>query len=245
MGMHPPLHGVDVGDRREVEIFAPDEGRELAQELLAGFDVAGNDTRLDQGGALPVLAEALVIGKACVGRERDLRCARVGAKAQIGAEHIAVAGMLLEETHEFARQSHEEVRRLDIRPRAQLFQRHRLHRLLRRGPGRARAGYRAVGLLRATDARARSSSAGAYRRRLCVPHRFAPGPDPGATQIALPTDAGLTYYESFGQNWERAALIKARVIAGDIEAGEEFLRHSHPSSGVNISTSRRSPTSTR
>ena len=48
-------------------------------------------------------------------------------------------------------------------------------------------------------------------------------PDPGATQIALSVEAGLTYYESFGQNWERAALIKARVAAGDREAGEQFL----------------------
>jgi glutamate-ammonia-ligase adenylyltransferase len=53
-------------------------------------------------------------------------------------------------------------------------------------------------------------------------------PDPGATQIALSVEAGLTYYESFGQNWERAALIKARVVAGDIEAGEEFLRQLAP-----------------
>ncbi len=53
-------------------------------------------------------------------------------------------------------------------------------------------------------------------------------PDPGATQIALSTDAGLTYYESFGQNWERAALIKARIAAGDNEAGEEFLRQLSP-----------------
>ena len=53
-------------------------------------------------------------------------------------------------------------------------------------------------------------------------------PDPGATQVALSTDAALTYYESFGQNWERAALIKARVIAGDIAAGEEFLRQLAP-----------------
>ena len=30
-------------------------------------------------------------------------------------------------------------------------------------------------------------------------------------QLWRSTDAGLTYYESFGQNWERAALIKARV----------------------------------
>ncbi len=53
-------------------------------------------------------------------------------------------------------------------------------------------------------------------------------PDPGATQIALSTEAGLTYYESFGQNWERAALIKARVAAGDGEAGDEFLRQLSP-----------------
>jgi glutamate-ammonia-ligase adenylyltransferase len=53
-------------------------------------------------------------------------------------------------------------------------------------------------------------------------------PDPGATQIALSVEAGLTYYESFGQNWERAALIKARVVAGDMEAGEEFLRQLSP-----------------
>ena len=53
-------------------------------------------------------------------------------------------------------------------------------------------------------------------------------PDPGATQIALSTDAGLAYYESFGQNWERAALIKARIAAGDAEAGEEFLRQLSP-----------------
>jgi [glutamine synthetase] adenylyltransferase / [glutamine synthetase]-adenylyl-L-tyrosine phosphorylase len=53
-------------------------------------------------------------------------------------------------------------------------------------------------------------------------------PDPGATQIALSVEAGLTYYESFGQNWERAALIKARVVAGDVEAGEDFLRQLSP-----------------
>jgi len=53
-------------------------------------------------------------------------------------------------------------------------------------------------------------------------------PDPGATQIALSTDAGLTYYESFGQNWERAALIKARIVAGDIALGEEFLEQLSP-----------------
>ncbi len=32
------------------------------------------------------------------------------------------------------------------------------------------------------------------------------------------------YYESWGQTWERAAMIKARPVAGDIAVGEEFLR---------------------
>ena len=53
-------------------------------------------------------------------------------------------------------------------------------------------------------------------------------PDAGATQIALSTDAAALYYESFGQNWERAALIKARAVAGDIEAGEDFIAELAP-----------------
>ncbi|XSG81188.1 MAG: bifunctional [glutamine synthetase] adenylyltransferase/[glutamine synthetase]-adenylyl-L-tyrosine phosphorylase [Methyloligella sp. ZOD6] len=53
-------------------------------------------------------------------------------------------------------------------------------------------------------------------------------PDPGATQIALSAEAALNYYESLGQNWERAALIKARIIAGDFEAGADFLRQISP-----------------
>ncbi len=53
-------------------------------------------------------------------------------------------------------------------------------------------------------------------------------PDPGATPIAMSVDAALQYYESMGQNWERAALIKARPIAGDIAAGEAFLKEIRP-----------------
>lgn len=53
-------------------------------------------------------------------------------------------------------------------------------------------------------------------------------PDPGATQIALSTEAGLIYYEGFGQNWERAALIKARVVAGDEKLGYYFLEQLSP-----------------
>lgn len=48
-------------------------------------------------------------------------------------------------------------------------------------------------------------------------------PDPSSTPPAVPTPAALDYYESVGQNWERAAFIKARACAGDLEAAEAFL----------------------
>jgi glutamate-ammonia-ligase adenylyltransferase len=53
-------------------------------------------------------------------------------------------------------------------------------------------------------------------------------PDPSSTQVAISTDAALNYYESRGQNWERAALIKARACAGDLAAGEALLRDLAP-----------------
>ncbi|MDO8423129.1 MAG: bifunctional [glutamine synthetase] adenylyltransferase/[glutamine synthetase]-adenylyl-L-tyrosine phosphorylase [Parvibaculum sp.] len=49
-------------------------------------------------------------------------------------------------------------------------------------------------------------------------------PDPGGTPIAVSLPAAENYYESRGQNWERAAFIKARAVAGDFEAGERFLK---------------------
>ncbi len=48
-------------------------------------------------------------------------------------------------------------------------------------------------------------------------------PDPGGTQVAVSLPAAEQYYESRGQNWERAAFIKARIAAGDREAGQRFL----------------------
>ena len=53
-------------------------------------------------------------------------------------------------------------------------------------------------------------------------------PDPGSTPLALSTDAALAYYESRGQNWERAAWIKARPCAGDKAAGAAFLEELAP-----------------
>ncbi|WP_416368161.1 glutamine-synthetase adenylyltransferase [Tritonibacter mobilis] len=49
-------------------------------------------------------------------------------------------------------------------------------------------------------------------------------PDPSVTPVALAMAAAEHYYESLGRTWERAAYIKARACAGDIAAGEAFLK---------------------
>jgi glutamate-ammonia-ligase adenylyltransferase len=53
-------------------------------------------------------------------------------------------------------------------------------------------------------------------------------PDPAATPLAVSLPAAITYYESMGQNWERAAMVKARPVAGDRALGEHFLREIRP-----------------
>jgi glutamate-ammonia-ligase adenylyltransferase len=53
-------------------------------------------------------------------------------------------------------------------------------------------------------------------------------PDPGAMPLAISVNAALTYYESMGQNWERAAMIKARPAAGDLDMGARFVIELRP-----------------
>lgn len=53
-------------------------------------------------------------------------------------------------------------------------------------------------------------------------------PDPSSTPPAITLGAAISYYETVGQNWERAAMIKARIIAGDDEVGERFLSAIQP-----------------
>ncbi|MGE5475506.1 MAG: bifunctional [glutamine synthetase] adenylyltransferase/[glutamine synthetase]-adenylyl-L-tyrosine phosphorylase [Bacteroidales bacterium] len=53
-------------------------------------------------------------------------------------------------------------------------------------------------------------------------------PDPGSTPVAISLVAAETYYEGFGQNWERAAMIKARQVAGDHQTGDAFLKFLRP-----------------
>jgi glutamate-ammonia-ligase adenylyltransferase len=53
-------------------------------------------------------------------------------------------------------------------------------------------------------------------------------PDPGSTAVAVALPSAFTYYETVGQNWERAAFIKARPVAGDLALGTRFLEELTP-----------------
>ena len=53
-------------------------------------------------------------------------------------------------------------------------------------------------------------------------------PDPGATAVSIQREAAIGYYESIARTWERAAFIRARPVAGDIEMGSAFLADLQP-----------------
>ena len=46
--------------------------------------------------------------------------------------------------------------------------------------------------------------------------------------LAIPIEAALTHYESLALAWERAAFIRARACAGDMAAGEAFMKAIRP-----------------
>ena len=49
-------------------------------------------------------------------------------------------------------------------------------------------------------------------------------PDPGSTPLAVSFTAAEIYYGSLGQNWERAAMIKSRPLAGDNITANDFQK---------------------
>ncbi|HRP12125.1 MAG TPA: glutamine-synthetase adenylyltransferase, partial [Terricaulis sp.] len=53
-------------------------------------------------------------------------------------------------------------------------------------------------------------------------------PDPGSTPVAVSIASAEHYYQNLGQNWERAAFIKARAAAGDRACGRAFLADLEP-----------------
>jgi len=53
-------------------------------------------------------------------------------------------------------------------------------------------------------------------------------PDASVTPVCLSMETAELYYESVGRTWERAAYIKAKACAGDVEAGQRFLKTLQP-----------------
>ncbi len=53
-------------------------------------------------------------------------------------------------------------------------------------------------------------------------------PSPSVTPVCISDTAAMRYYETEGRTWERAAFIKARSCAGDVAAGERFLKNLTP-----------------
>ncbi len=48
-------------------------------------------------------------------------------------------------------------------------------------------------------------------------------PEGGSGPLAMSVAAAERYYESFGRTWERAALLRARPVAGDLSVGQTLL----------------------
>jgi len=53
-------------------------------------------------------------------------------------------------------------------------------------------------------------------------------PEGNSGEMANSIAAGETYYESWGQSWERSAMLKARPVAGSKELGEQLLQRLQP-----------------
>src|SRR5438105_1978557 len=53
-------------------------------------------------------------------------------------------------------------------------------------------------------------------------------PEGGSGPITNSIAAAVGYYETFGVGWERAALVRARPVAGDLDVGERLLRELAP-----------------
>ncbi|MGL4406392.1 MAG: hypothetical protein ACRCT6_11565, partial [Notoacmeibacter sp.] len=53
-------------------------------------------------------------------------------------------------------------------------------------------------------------------------------PDPSVTDLSMSAEAGLSYFHFQSEPWRRLAMMKARVVAGDLAAGARFLNDLKP-----------------
>ncbi len=61
-------------------------------------------------------------------------------------------------------------------------------------------------------------------------YRVDLGLRPGGSKssVSVPIDGAVEHYFYWGDTWERAAMIKARPVAGDMRLGDEFIREIEP-----------------
>ena len=114
MGVDLALDRMDVVDGGEVEVLAPDIRCQLGEEGGADGAIARHGVRLDHGGALPVLADALVIELGRLHRHGKRGRTGVGAQAQVGAEDVAVDRALRHELDQHPGGAHEMARHLVV-----------------------------------------------------------------------------------------------------------------------------------
>src|SRR5207244_42637 len=86
----PALHRLQILDRREVEITAVDERLELGEEALPERLLAADGPGLQPCGALPRMAERLVVGDRRRQRDRERPLAAARAEPQVDPEGEAV-----------------------------------------------------------------------------------------------------------------------------------------------------------
>jgi [glutamine synthetase] adenylyltransferase / [glutamine synthetase]-adenylyl-L-tyrosine phosphorylase len=53
-------------------------------------------------------------------------------------------------------------------------------------------------------------------------------PDPSVTDLSMSAEAGLSYFHFQSEPWRRLAMMKARVVAGDLHAGARFMNDLKP-----------------
>src|SRR6185437_4388208 len=106
--MDLPLDRMDVLDRREVEVLAPQERRQRRQEIPAGIEIAGHWACPNEGGTLPILSGTFVVGEG--GGQRQGRWCRawIGPQAQIDPKDIAFVRVLSHQANETLRHACEQ-----------------------------------------------------------------------------------------------------------------------------------------
>ena len=90
----PQAHVMGVLNGGKIQMLAPDKGAQGGQEFFTRRDVTGAGPGLDIGGAFPCPAHAFVIAFSGGHRQADWRDAGIRAQPQVGAEHIALIGIV-------------------------------------------------------------------------------------------------------------------------------------------------------